>query len=103
MDYVYDGEWVLSDESMVCVLVNVYGASKVFCEETFAKDYSRLIVLCLSIIMGFKVLLMDVEWMLFLDFIVLSFVKEMLMMFYDDEFCSSICVFDIVRVVRTLF
>ena len=101
-DHVYDGERALSDESTACAPVNAYGASKVFCEETLAKDYPRSIVLRSSIITGPKAPLTDVERTLFLDFIASSFAKETPTTFYDDEFRSPICVFDIVRVVRTL-
>ena len=101
-DHVYDGQSALSDESVTPSPVNVYGATKVFCETSLCSDYDRAVVLRSSIITGPKPPFQSVERTLFLDFIAESFKKEEQTTYYDDEYRSPICVHDICKIICTL-
>ncbi len=103
-DHVYDGTRAMSDESVTPNPVNAYGRSKVRCEETLAREYPRSVVLRSSVITGPKPPFVDVERTLFLDFIRDSFEnKSERTTFYDDEFRSPICVYDVCAVIRAAY
>ena len=103
-DHVYDGTRAMSDESVTPNPVNAYGRSKVRCEETLAREYPRSVVLRSSIITGPKPPFVDVERTLFLDFIRESFEnKSERTTFYDDEFRSPICVYDVCAAIRAAY
>lgn len=102
-DHVYDGTRAMSDEHVTPAPVNAYGASKVLCEETLAREYPRSVVLRSSIITGPKPPLLDVQRTLFLDFIRDSFEKSERTTFYEDEFRSPICVYDVCAVIRRVY
>ena len=103
-DHVYDGTRAMSDERVTPKPVNAYGKSKVRCEETLAREYPRSVVLRSSIITGPKPPFVDVERTLFLDFIRDSFEnKSERTTFYDDEFRSPICVYDVCAAIRAAY
>jgi len=103
-DHVFDGKRAMSDERVTPAPVNAYGASKVLCEETLAREYPRSVVLRSSIITGPKPPLLDVQRTLFLDFIRDSFEnKSEPTTFYEDEFRSPICVYDVCAVIRRVY
>ena len=103
-DHVFDGKSAMSDERVTPAPVNAYGASKVLCEETLAREYPRSVVLRSSIITGPKPPLLDVQRTLFLDFIRDSFEnKSEPTTFYEDEFRSPICVYDVCAVIRRVY
>jgi len=103
-DHVYDGTRAMSDESVTPNPVNAYGRSKVRCEETLAREYPRSVVLRSSIITGPKPPFVDVKRTLFLDFIRDSFEnKSERTTFYDDEFRSPICVYDVCAAIRAAY
>jgi dTDP-4-dehydrorhamnose reductase len=103
-DHVYDGTRAMSDENVTPAPVNAYGKSKVRCEETLAREYPRSVVLRSSIITGPKPPFVDVERTLFLDFIRDSFEnKSERTTFYDDEFRSPICVYDVCAAIRAAY
>lgn len=100
---VYDGGRAMSDEDAGCAPVNVYGRSKVACEDALAEDYGdECIILRSSIITGPRPPLRAIRRTLFLEFVASTFTREEPTAFYYDEYRNPIAAADICRIVRDI-